>query len=157
MKPERRGAMKPLTAILATLALLGCNASADIFDVDSGEQDAGDTETEQDTETATETGTTSDGECVAAILSLYDAGCYLACDHLDDGMPTNCWWTDDHDGDEVLGLSEIESACLFWGSSGCEYHLGMMVECWAEAEGCPEGCDGDDPNGVTMWECLDAP
>jgi hypothetical protein len=153
--------MKPVTVnvfflavvLISALALLGCHASADVFDVDAGDSDAGEQDAgDTDTETESDTG------CVEAILALYDAGCYLACDHLDDGTPTNCWWTDDTDGDQVLGLTEIESACLFWESSECSYHLEMMLECWASEwnDGCPEGCDGDDPNGVTMWECLDA-
>ena len=147
--------MKCLALLATALLFAFCNASSPVWTAADATTDAGDTDTETgDTDTA-DTDTGEPTSCVATALALYGEGCYLACEGIDDDAPTDCWWTTDATGlVQTLGLSDIESACLYWAAD-CSYHLGLMVECWAEAEECPDGCDGEDPNGVTMWECLE--
>jgi len=146
--------MKCLISLVTAMLFASCNASSPVWTAADSAPDAGDTDTETgDTDTA-DTDTEEPASCVATALTLYEEGCYLAC-ILQGKPPTDCWWTTDAT-DEVMALSDIEGACLYWAAE-CPYHLGLMVKCWAEAEGCPEGCDGEDPpTGVTMWECLDA-
>ena len=60
-------------------------------------------------------------------------------------------------GSEHVAEEDLEGLCEGLEQSPCVYHLGLMIECWEEAEGCPEGCDGSDNNGVTLWDCLYPP
>lgn len=142
--------MKYLTL---ALILTACNIDAQP-EADAGDTDTG-TETSSSTDTDTDTGTGEPTNCTATALALYEEGCYLTCEGIEEGEPTECWWTTEAAGaDEVLTPAELVDACIHWGAE-CSYHLDLMIECWEEAEDCPEDCDGDDPNGVTLWDCLE--